>query len=230
MRRLRYSRRRVARDSGLRYSRDSEPDTPGSARLAEARPQCQAGPPPPPPAPSGSQRRGKVAGAAATLPAPGCPPTFWRAPPPSRRPLARSGTRAGAARPGPLSRGPHRLRPHRQRVHFRRLRSQPRPSLRLGLPRGQRTARAHPSGCCGAALFQPGDCFDPFLAEESERLLRGYNFLSEVDIFPVPLPDSTVQVIVDTRRMEHARGCGSAPGGASRCRAAPDRDNLLGTG
>jgi hypothetical protein len=48
-------------------------------------------------------------------------------------------------------------------------------------------------------LFAPGDCFDPFLADESERLLRGYSFLSEVDIFPVPLPDSTVQVIVDTR-------------------------------
>ena len=48
-------------------------------------------------------------------------------------------------------------------------------------------------------LFAPGDCFDQFLADESERLLRGYSFLSEVDIYPVPLPDSTVQVIVDTR-------------------------------
>ena len=35
-------------------------------------------------------------------------------------------------------------------------------------------------------LIAPGDCYDPFMARESERLLRGYNFLSEVDIFPVP--------------------------------------------
>jgi len=48
-------------------------------------------------------------------------------------------------------------------------------------------------------LFAPGDCFSSFLADESERLLRAYNFLSEVDIYPVPMPDSTIQVIVDTR-------------------------------
>jgi hypothetical protein len=48
-------------------------------------------------------------------------------------------------------------------------------------------------------LFAPGSCYDPFLLEETERLLRGYPFLSRVDVFPVPLPDDTYHVIVSTR-------------------------------
>jgi hypothetical protein len=48
-------------------------------------------------------------------------------------------------------------------------------------------------------LFGPGACFDPFMLEETERVLRGYPFLSRVDVFPVPLPDGTYHVIVATR-------------------------------
>jgi hypothetical protein len=48
-------------------------------------------------------------------------------------------------------------------------------------------------------LFEPGSCYDPFLLEETERLLRNYDFLSRVDIFAVPLPDQTFHVIVGTR-------------------------------
>jgi hypothetical protein len=48
-------------------------------------------------------------------------------------------------------------------------------------------------------LFEPGACLDHFLLEESERLLRGYDFLGRVDIFPVPQPDGTYHVIVSTR-------------------------------
>jgi Omp85 superfamily domain len=48
-------------------------------------------------------------------------------------------------------------------------------------------------------LFQPGDCYDPFLLAESERLLRAYPFLSQVDIYGVPQPDGSHHVIVDTR-------------------------------
>lgn len=48
-------------------------------------------------------------------------------------------------------------------------------------------------------LFAPGDCFNPVMIEESERLLRSYGFLSRVDIFGVPQPDGTYHVIVDTR-------------------------------
>lgn len=81
-------------------------------------------------------------------------------------------------------------------------------------------------------LFQPGDCFSAFLAGESERILRNYNFLSEVDIYPVPQPDSTVHVIVDTRdewstrvdvRFRTADGFG-----LSGVRVT--EDNLLGSG
>jgi hypothetical protein len=48
-------------------------------------------------------------------------------------------------------------------------------------------------------LFGPGDCFDPFILDESERLLRAYDFLSAVDIHGVPQPDGSYHVIVDTR-------------------------------
>lgn len=48
-------------------------------------------------------------------------------------------------------------------------------------------------------LFAPGSCFDAYRLEETERLLRGYDFLSEVDIFPVPQPDGSYHVVVDTR-------------------------------
>lgn len=48
-------------------------------------------------------------------------------------------------------------------------------------------------------LFSPGDCYDPLLLEESERLLRNSRFLSRVDIFGVPQPDGTHHVVVDTQ-------------------------------
>ncbi len=48
-------------------------------------------------------------------------------------------------------------------------------------------------------LFGPGDCFDQYMLDETERLLRGYAFLSQVDLFGVPQADGTYHVIVDTR-------------------------------
>lgn len=48
-------------------------------------------------------------------------------------------------------------------------------------------------------LFHAGDCYDPRLLAETERILRGYPFLSRVDVFGVPQPDSSVHVIVDTQ-------------------------------
>lgn len=48
-------------------------------------------------------------------------------------------------------------------------------------------------------LFGPGDCFDPYMLEETERLLRAYDFLSQVDVFGVPQPDGSYHVVVDTR-------------------------------
>lgn len=48
-------------------------------------------------------------------------------------------------------------------------------------------------------LFGIGDCLDRLLLSESERLLRGYSFISEVDIYPLLQPDGTHHVIVDTQ-------------------------------
>lgn len=48
-------------------------------------------------------------------------------------------------------------------------------------------------------LFGPGSCYDPFLLDETERLLRGYQFLSRVDVFGIRQPDGTYHVIVSTR-------------------------------
>ncbi|HKJ01734.1 MAG TPA: hypothetical protein VJ997_04745, partial [Longimicrobiales bacterium] len=48
-------------------------------------------------------------------------------------------------------------------------------------------------------LFRVGDCLDPFLLEESERLLRRYIFIARADIFAVPQPDGTQHVVVDTQ-------------------------------
>jgi hypothetical protein len=48
-------------------------------------------------------------------------------------------------------------------------------------------------------LFEEGDCLDPFLLAESERLLRGYGFLSRAEITALPRGDGTHDVIVDTQ-------------------------------
>lgn len=48
-------------------------------------------------------------------------------------------------------------------------------------------------------LFGVGSCYDPFLLEETERLLRSYDFLAEVDVFGAPQADGTWHVVVDTR-------------------------------
>lgn len=48
-------------------------------------------------------------------------------------------------------------------------------------------------------LFGPGDCFDQYMLDETERLLRAYPFLSQVDLFGVPQADGSYHVVVDTR-------------------------------
>lgn len=48
-------------------------------------------------------------------------------------------------------------------------------------------------------LFRVGDCYDPMLLRESERLLRAHEFLSQVDVFGLQQPDGTWHVVVDTR-------------------------------
>lgn len=48
-------------------------------------------------------------------------------------------------------------------------------------------------------LFHRGDCYDPFLIEESGRILRSYSFLARADVYPVDQPDGNKHVVVDTQ-------------------------------
>ena len=51
----------------------------------------------------------------------------------------------------------------------------------------------------GELLFGEGDCPDPFLFEESERILRELGFIATADIVAEPQPDGTRHVLVTTR-------------------------------
>lgn len=48
-------------------------------------------------------------------------------------------------------------------------------------------------------LFQEGDCYQPEVLRESERILRASTFIANADVFGVPQPDGTYHVIVDTQ-------------------------------
>lgn len=48
-------------------------------------------------------------------------------------------------------------------------------------------------------LFRVGDCLDPTLLEETGRLLRGYRFIGQSDVFALAQPDGTQHVNVYTQ-------------------------------
>ena len=48
-------------------------------------------------------------------------------------------------------------------------------------------------------LFRAGDCFDPLLLEESERILRALPFIDEAHVYSVPVGEDEVHVVVVTR-------------------------------
>lgn len=48
-------------------------------------------------------------------------------------------------------------------------------------------------------LFDVGDCYDPYLLTETERILRGYPFLSRVDVFGIRQESGDYHVVVDTQ-------------------------------
>ncbi|MGD2069580.1 MAG: BamA/TamA family outer membrane protein [Gemmatimonadota bacterium] len=48
-------------------------------------------------------------------------------------------------------------------------------------------------------VIREGDCYDPLLLEESERLLRAYTFVARVDVFGLQQPDGSWHVVVDTK-------------------------------
>ena len=47
-------------------------------------------------------------------------------------------------------------------------------------------------------LLGVGDCYDPFLAEESGRLLRQLGFIDRAEVTSAPQPDGSVHIIVET--------------------------------
>ncbi len=47
-------------------------------------------------------------------------------------------------------------------------------------------------------LLRVGDCYDPFLVEESGRLLRQLGFIDRAEVTGVPQPDGSVQILVET--------------------------------
>ena len=59
--------------------------------------------------------------------------------------------------------------------------------------------RTRPSFIERELLFEAGDCLDPLMLEESERLLRALPFIAEADVYPVPTGEDEVHVVVDTR-------------------------------
>lgn len=48
-------------------------------------------------------------------------------------------------------------------------------------------------------LFREGDCYDPLLLAESERILRNYEFVAQAETAAEPLPDGSYRVRVETR-------------------------------
>ncbi len=48
-------------------------------------------------------------------------------------------------------------------------------------------------------LFEENDCLDPFLLEESGRILRQYPFIANADVVPVEQPDGTYHVHINTQ-------------------------------
>ena len=48
-------------------------------------------------------------------------------------------------------------------------------------------------------LFEPGDCYDAALLEESERILRLHGFISQADVYGLEQADGSWHVLVDTK-------------------------------
>ncbi len=59
--------------------------------------------------------------------------------------------------------------------------------------------RTRPSVIRRELLFRVGDCYDQIRIEESARLLRAYDFISQADVFGVQQPDGSYHVVVDTQ-------------------------------
>ena len=81
-------------------------------------------------------------------------------------------------------------------------------------------------------LFQVGDCYDPFLLEETERLLRAYTFIGRVDVYGVPQAGGDYYVYVETQDEWSTRVDARFrfDDGFELSGASVNEENLLGTG
>jgi hypothetical protein len=81
-------------------------------------------------------------------------------------------------------------------------------------------------------VFEVGDCYEPEILRESERVLRATGIIADVDIYGIRQPDGTVHVVVDTRDEWTTRVEAQAePGSGLRLSGISVReDNLLGSG
>ncbi len=81
-------------------------------------------------------------------------------------------------------------------------------------------------------LFDPGDCYDPVLLEESARLLRAYDFIARADVYGVPQEDGSYHVVVDTEDewTTQVEIQFDASGGLEFEQLEVREENILGTG
>lgn len=79
-------------------------------------------------------------------------------------------------------------------------------------------------------LFGEGDCYDLERLRDSERLLRGLRFISDVDVYGVRQADGSVHVVVDTQDEWSTRIEPRIGGGAGLTGLRVREDNLFGTG
>jgi hypothetical protein len=81
-------------------------------------------------------------------------------------------------------------------------------------------------------LFKTGDCYDPFLIEETERLLRGYLFILRAEITPERLPDGryVIRVLTQDNWSTRVDFRLRVDGGVQLEGVSVNEQNLLGTG
>lgn len=92
--------------------------------------------------------------------------------------------------------------------------------------------RTRPGFIASELLFDVGDCYDPLLLRESERLLRDYRFIARAEVTGSQQPDGRWRVLVVTQDEWTTKVSADVrPGGEPWLRrAAVTEENLLGTG
>ena len=79
-------------------------------------------------------------------------------------------------------------------------------------------------------LFRVGDCYDPEMLEDSERILRNSSFIADADVFGVKQPDGSYHVVVETRDEWSTRVEPQLESGSELAGVEVREDNLFGRG